>query len=93
MMAEGLDEFRTIGSPPICRRGTAFRSSAPELRPSPRTSMGARIDDIDELDEQSVTGGFDEAASVLLDLGSLRSRRIAFNAASVPSSSTPISRE
>jgi hypothetical protein len=55
--------------------------------------MGARIDDIDELDEQSVTGGFDEAASVLLDLGSLRSRRIAFNAASVPSSSTPISRE
>jgi len=52
-----------------------------------------RVDNTGKLDEQPVTGGLDDAAPMFFDLGIRQLGRIALSAASVPSSSAPISRE
>jgi hypothetical protein len=51
------------------------------------------VDDAGELDEEAIARGLDDATAVLGDLGSASSRRTVCSAASVPSSSSPISRE
>jgi len=51
-----------------------------------------RVDDAGKLDEQPVGGCLDDGPRSSLTLASLSSRRIALNAASLPSSSSPISR-
>ena len=53
---------------------------------------GDRFDDARELDQHAVAGRLDDAALVLGDFGSISSRRCARSRASVPASSSPISR-
>ena len=52
-----------------------------------------RVDDAGELDQHAVAGRLNDAAAVLRDLRIDNCASGAFSAASVPSSSTPISRE
>ena len=52
-----------------------------------------RIDDAGELDQQAVAGGLDDAAAMLGDFGVDKFAPQRLQAASVPSSSAPISRE
>ena len=52
-----------------------------------------RVDDAGELDQQAVAGGLDDAAAMLRDLGIEQFAPQRLQAASVPSSSAPISRE
>ena len=49
---------------------------------------GDRLYDAWELDQDAVAGGLDDAALVIGDFGSMRSRRSALRRASVPASST-----
>ena len=58
-----------------------------------RDSAAQRVNNARELDQDAVAGGLDDASPVLGDVGSINSRRSAPSAASVPSSSSPISRE
>jgi hypothetical protein len=83
-----------ITSPRLIPMRNSMRHSCvtPSLR-SHRAAIRLRIDHAGKLDQEPVAGGLDDAPAILGNLGSVSSPLIAFSAASVPSSSSPISRE